>query len=197
MVMTELEKILENALVAQVTLEESLYSQVERQISQPDIHICPAVRDMLTEIKAILEEHFSSLNVTLERRQQTSVRDETSSHLSPLQSDSSVVEETHSQKRREQISQMLYDDYAALNFVAMGNTMLHTTALAADSKDIAELALKHLTNMARFVVRVGDLLPIIVALDLSARFPEVKASIGELAAKNAREAWRGPNDLMN
>ena len=92
---------------------------------------------------------------------------------------------------------MLYDDYAALSSVAMGNTLLHTTALAADSTEIAELALKHLTNMASFVVKMSDLMPIVVALELSAQFPQVKASIGELAAKNARQAWRGPNDLMN
>ena len=87
-----------------------------------------------------------------------------------------------------QISQMLTDDYAALNLAAMGNTLLHTTAIAADSKDIAEVALEHLANMSRFIVKLSDLMPRVIAQELSSQFPEITAAVG-LAAKNAREAW--------
>ena len=92
---------------------------------------------------------------------------------------------------------MLRDDYAALNLAAMGNTLLHATALAADSKEVADVALEHLTNLTGFVTKMTELVRRVAVLELSAQFPEVNSAVLDLAVQNAWLAWQPPVGLVD
>lgn len=188
--MKRLRKILENSLLAQVSLEERLYKEVERQLSHSSINQYGDVKEMLHGVKEVLERHYARLNLAL---------DQVTAGLSdlemPKERDSIEGNNNSSgrnrQIRQEQISQMLHEDYAALNLAAMGNSLLHTTALAAESKEIADIALEHLANLNHYVHKMSELMPRVVAQELAIQFPDVKLDIGSLAAQNTREVYRG------
>lgn len=195
--MTSLEEILEKSLLTQLGLEEQLYKNIESQLSQEHIEEFADVKEMLKSVKAVLEKHFVRINAALD-----SVANQIKKSGDGMADDGSVIEfdsrdRNQNRIQRDRVSQMLRDDYAALNLAAMGNSVLHTTALAADSEDLAKIVIEHLTTLTTFVARMTELVPRVAALELSAQFPEVKPSILELAVTNARRAWRVAEDLTN
>lgn len=188
--MSELKQLLENHLFSQVSLEEHLLLEVQRQLSHPNIEEYSDVIEMLNGVKAVLEQHFLRLNALADALAKRSGdpnfngQKDVESNI-PRNSDG-----TRNKIRREWISQMLQDDYAALNVAAMGNTLLHTTALAANSEEIASIALEHLTNLTGFVVRMSELVPRVVIHELSQKYPGINSTIGDKASENAQRAWK-------
>lgn len=194
--MKKIEQVLENSLLSQVSLEERLYKEVEQQLSQSNIDEYPVVKEMLSNVKKVLETHYSRLNLALDQVTK-GVSDMVMNGEKELPTNESGNLKLRNQRmRREQVSQMLQDDYLALNLAAMGNTLLHTTALAADSPEIADVALEHLANLTNFVVKMNELMPRVVVQELSSQFPEVKPTVGDLAVKNTQDAWRNSDDVV-
>ena len=193
--MKEITQILEASLLTQLSLEEHLYKEVELQLSQSNIDEYPGVKEMLNSIKRVLEKHYSRLNLALEQVERTAAqfalseqKEQRANEINKLSGETLGIRSLH-------VSQMLHDDFAALNLAAIGNTLLHTTALAAESQVIADLALEHLENLSRFVVNLSELLPRVVGRELSFQFPEVKPIVGDLAAKNTQGVWRKPKEI--
>lgn len=189
MTSTNLNSVLESSLLTQLSLEEKLYKVLEQQLSLQDLHDYPEVTAVLSKIKNSLEQHYARLNLVLNTiNAQIEAAD-------ALRDGSQEQEEESANGRskrifRDKVSQMLHDDYTALNIAAIGNTFVHTTALAADAQDIADVALQHLTNLTRFVVELSELVPKVVAQELLGQSPEKISAVGEQAAKNIRRAWR-------
>ena len=192
--MSDLNQLLENHIFSQVSLEEHMLLEVQRQLSHPHIDEYPDAKEMLVGIKSVLEQHFLRLNAVADSLAKqiatagVNGQKDVESDI-PRNSDG-----TRNRIRREWISQLLQDDYAALNIAAMGNTLLHTTALAANSEEIADIALEHLTNLTGFVVKLSELVPKVVVQELSQKYPGIHRTIGDTAAANAQRAWRGLAD---
>ncbi len=64
--------------------------------------------------------------------------------------------------RKTKVSKSLRDDYTALNLAAVSYTMLHATAVGLGDAAIAELARTHLTDYARMVMAVNQVIPAVV-----------------------------------
>ncbi len=58
-----------------------------------------------------------------------------------------------------------------MNSITMGNTLLHTTALALDSHEVAATALMHLKNLTPLVIKISELVPEVVAKELHTESP--------------------------
>jgi hypothetical protein len=93
-------------------------------------------------------------------------------------------------KEDKQVSKILYEDYIALNLAIIGNTFLHTTALAANFNSIANTALDHLENLTQYVILMSEIVPKVLARELLEQYPDTRNDISELASKNIQNAWR-------
>lgn len=161
------EQLLENALLTQVGIEEGLCSKISLQLSQADMEKYPAVKEMLKSAKKTLEIHFTRLNVELDRITARQAKIITANKSKKSNVNSIKPSNMENEIRRLRISQMLEEDYKDLNLAVTGNTTLHSTALVAQSEDIANLALEHLENMNSIVLIIGELMPIVLAQELS------------------------------
>jgi len=90
----------------------------------------------------------------------------------------------------ERVSRILRDDFSALNLIAMGNTMLHTTALALNYQDVATVALEHLRHLTLLVFKLRELMPRVVAREAVDHSGTIDPSlIGQAAVRNLQLAW--------
>ena len=84
------------------------------------------------------------------------------------------------------------DDYCSLSMIAIGYTMLHTLALAANDKELAELSSGNLSDIAQLITETSRVVPVVVALETTD--DEEKASkIWKEALENTQNAWSAEN----
>ena len=69
--------------------------------------------------------------------------------------------------RTEGISKSLRDDYTAFSLAAISYSMLHTTSLGLGNPRVAELAERHLTDYAGAIERINEIMPGVVARELT------------------------------
>jgi ferritin-like metal-binding protein YciE len=68
----------------------------------------------------------------------------------------------YDQVRNEEASKDLRDDYTALNQSLISYVMLHTTALAFNDQETADLCQRHLTDTSNFVMQIQSMMPALV-----------------------------------
>ena len=178
-------EILERQLAEQVSLEEQLYGLLQEQITSIHQKEFIDAKIALMNTAETLEQHFTALNALLDTfEREAHVRqamscEEKNGHGTVARA-----------QKRERLSRTLSDDYSMLNHITMSNTLLHTTGLALESQEVAALALRHLQNLAPLVVKLGELLPEIVTIELQQDSPGVDLLIAKKALRNTQEAWR-------
>ncbi len=92
--------------------------------------------------------------------------------------------------RGETASRMLRDDYAAMNFVTVCTTMLHTTALALGDTVTADLTRQQFHEYPPLIMALGDLVPHAVVADLIAdKVAVADIAAAEHAVRHVHEAW--------
>ena len=93
--------------------------------------------------------------------------------------------------RGETASRMLRDDYTALSFVSICTTMLHTTALAVNDSDVAEITRQHMMDYPPLIMAISELVPDAVVADLAADKAVISNhSAAEQAGANLKDSWR-------
>ena len=181
------EQVLEHQLREQLALEEHLCRTIEEQITGIDEVSFADAKNLLRKTSLVLATHFASLNALLDRVEQTAL---TARNLVVAGNGVGPVTAMEREQKKRQISKILRDDYSALNLVTMSNALLHTTALALESGEVAALALKHLENLAPLVVQMGALVPEVVARELHAESSTIDLSVAKTALKNMQLAWQ-------
>lgn len=181
-------EILIRQLSEQIALQEQVFLSLHEQTTEISNSPYIEAKDLLLKTNSLLEINFTSLNVLLGKLEQASIEEclataagNGGSHKSkPFQ----VI---HDDKR---MSKILLDTCAALNRITMSNTLLHTTALALGSNDIASQTLRHLENLAPIIVKIGEVLPQVVTLELQAEIPTVLLTAAQQAIENTKQIWR-------
>lgn len=180
------ETIIKTELREQIALEEDLCRRLESQIANFHGDEFLDAKELLTNAARVLEGHYDKLNELLD----TLEAEESNGHISAtsmLFPYNTVASEEET--RLKELSKILRDDYSALNLVAISNALLHTTALALGSPIVAEVSLKHLENLASYVLQIGELVPLVIARELQSRSLEVNVSAAETALMNMKHAW--------
>ena len=180
-------ELLRQQISEQIALEEQLYKIIEQQISEIDEDKFADAKALLHKTYQALERHFIPLNELLDELEQNVIGERT---LALSSNGGDLIISPEQQREIRRISTILRDDYSALNRITISNTLLHTTALALDSQAIASTALKHLENLAPLVLRLGDLMPEIVARELLSNSYIFDPTIAQTAQRNAQMAWR-------
>lgn len=173
--------ILTQQLSEQIALEEHLCALLREQITEMDPIDFADARELLRTTSEVLERHFTPLNQLLDTLEDAA------------EGESATNETSAAAANREQqnirISRMLRDDYSALNLITISNSLLHSTALTVAASDIATVALQHLEHLTPLVVKIGNLVPSVVARELRAEQIAVDASAAETAQRNIHDAW--------
>ncbi len=95
--------------------------------------------------------------------------------------------------RKDPVSRMLRDGYTALNMSSISYTMLHTTGLAYHDQVVADLALAHLQQLTPLIMRYNEIIPNVVAAELSDEGAGIDTGVGSKAIENTQEAWKPQN----
>ncbi|MDC0358184.1 hypothetical protein OAO01_05150 [Oligoflexia bacterium] len=187
--MKKLNNLLERYLGEQVALEEQLCTVIEQQIADVDETNFPEARNVLIKTKDVLERHFQPLNGLLDKLDQEKFDSKKKGF--PLRAVD--ISGGSADEKNRQVSVMLRDNYSLLNLIAIGNSVLHTTALALDHKDAALLALEHLKDLTPLVSRIVEIIPHIVARELSTQSERIDPAVGQIAGENLLSVWRVSN----
>jgi hypothetical protein len=185
-----------------LSLEDHIEKAIRGQIQ--DLKDYPQVTAELREIQRKVEHHISDLRELTERRNAggvtTAVKRAGSAVVGAAAGLLDLI-------RTEGLPKNLRDDYTALSLATIGYVMLHTTALALDDREVAELAHVYFSDHARSVTRLNSIIPGAVLGFLRAEGIQVREDVlGEVtrsieqvwsststAASSAREPVRTPN----
>lgn len=181
------DRIVKRFLHQQIAVEEGLYAEIQAQLASEAGTLFLDARNLLTQASEILRTHFLALNSMLDGIE--------GSVVSPprdaiIMNGAGTVDSTEYREERRGMSELLREDYVALNRITMSNTLLHTTALALGSNEVAQLALTHIQNLVPIVVRLGELAPEVAVRELSAVPDHVRLSAAKAAIANVQLAWR-------
>jgi hypothetical protein len=185
-----------------LSLEDHIEKAIRGQIQ--DLKDYPEVTAELKEIQRKVEHHISDLRELTERRNTggvtTAVKRAGSAVVGAAAGLLDLI-------RTEGLPKNLRDDYTALSLATIGYVMLHTTALALEDREVAELAQVYFSDHARSVTRLNSIIPGAVLGFLKIEglpvredvLGEVTRSIEQVwgsastAASSAREPTRTPS----
>jgi len=105
-----------------------------------------------------------------------------------------VVAAAINENRTHAITKKLRDDYTALSLVAIGYELLHATGNALNAEQVASLSIRHLRDVAGFIMDLSQVIIPVAVEELSKGNPDADASTAVAAQVNIREAWRHPEN---
>jgi hypothetical protein len=186
---------------------EAINSYITDMLSLED-HIDKAVRgqledlkdypDVIRELKQIhrkVEHHISDLKALSERRKAGGA-------VEALKRAGSAVLGLGAAAidlvRNEGLPKNLRDDYTAFSLATIGYLMLHTTALALDDQEVADLAHQHFADYAQAVTLLHNVVPGAVIRFLKEEgllaredvLPEISRTIEEIWHSQSTQAPR-------
>ncbi len=98
--------------------------------------------------------------------------------------------------RNDSMSKALRDDYTAYNHLAIAYTMLHTTAMAFDDRQVMGFAEQGLRTYARLVQQINTVMPDAVMFDLQSgdHAPVLRADVADECRATIEGIWKSTND---
>jgi hypothetical protein len=96
--------------------------------------------------------------------------------------------------RKEGLPKNLRDDYTAFSLATIGYVMLHTTALALDDREVAELARQHFSDYAEAVTRLHNVIPAAVVRYLKEDGLPVRENVLPEISRTIEEVWHTQSD---
>lgn len=169
-----------------LALERHVHVPFDKQANDEDFTQFGDAAQIAGRLTSLAQRHIESLDACLERLG--------GHEASPMKSAVATVEGFFAGAidavRKTKVSKALRDDYTALALCTAGYTMLQTTALAMQNKDVAALAQEHLRDYAQAIMTIGRSLPDVVLQELRDIDLDVSPAMAEPARKAAEEAWQ-------
>ena len=91
--------------------------------------------------------------------------------------------------RREGLPKNLRDDYTAFSLATIGYVMLHTTGMALDDREVADLARQHFVDYANAVTRLHNIVPAAVVRFLKEEGLPVRENVLPEISRTIEEVW--------
>jgi len=167
-----------------LALEEHIEKAVKGQLA--DLKDYPEVLAELRQIHRKVEHHISDLRMLSERRNAAGVVESVKRAGAAVAGAAAGLIDL---LRTEGLPKNLRDDYTAFNLASIGYVMLHTTALALDDQDVAELSLQHFRDYAGTILRFNDLIPAAVVRFLQQEGLPARADVIPEVKRQVAEAW--------
>jgi ferritin-like metal-binding protein YciE len=95
--------------------------------------------------------------------------------------------------RNEGAPKDLRDDYTAFNLATIGYLMLHTTALSLGDSEVGALAQRHMSDYAKMVMDLQNIIPGVVVQFLQAEGLPANQGVLSQVSSTIDEVWRQPH----
>jgi ferritin-like metal-binding protein YciE len=168
-----------------LALEDHIEKAIKGQLA--DLKDYPEVLTALRDIHMKVEHHISDLRVVSDQRKAGGVVESVKRAGSAV---AGVAAGVIDLIRTEGLPKNLRDDYTAFSLANIGYVMLHTTALAFEDQEVADLAHQHLRDYTDAVIRLNSLIPAAVVRLLEQQGLPVRADIVSEVNANVAEAWK-------
>jgi ferritin-like metal-binding protein YciE len=168
-----------------LALEEHIEKAIKGQLT--DLKDYPDVLAALRDIHTRVEHHISDLRMVSDQRKAGGVVESVKRAGSAV---AGVAAGVIDLIRTEGLPKNLRDDYTAFSLANIGYVMLHTTALAFEDQEVADLAHQHLRDYTDAVIRLNSLIPAAVVRLLEQQGLPVRADIVSEVNANVAEAWK-------
>jgi len=167
-----------------LSLEDHIGTAIRGQIQ--DLKDYPEVVAELKEIQRKVEHHISDLRELTERRKASGVV------TAVKRAGSAVVGAAAGLLdliRTEGLPKNLRDDYTALSLATIGYVMLHTTALALEDREVAQLAQIYFADHARAVIKLNAVIPGSVVAFLKREGLPVREDVLAEVGRSIDQVW--------
>lgn len=168
-----------------LALEDHIEKAVNSQLT--DLKEYPEVQTELGRIHRKIEHHLSDLRSLSDRRKAGGVVESVKRAGAVA---AGLAAGLIDRVRGEGLPKNLRDDFTAFNLANISYVMLHTTALALDDQEVAELAHQHYRDYTEAVMRLNNLVPASVVRYLQEEGLSARADVVEQVNRNVEEAWR-------
>jgi hypothetical protein len=172
-----------------LALEDHIEKAVKGQLT--DLKEYPDVLVLLRDIHTKVEHHISDLRMLSDQRKASGVVESVKRAGSAV---AGVAAGVIDLIRTEGLPKNLRDDYTAFSLANIGYVMLHTTALAFEDQEVADLAHQHLRDYTDAVIRLNNLIPAAVVRFFDQQGLPVRADIVSEVNTNVAEAWKQTSD---
>jgi len=168
-----------------LALEDHIEKALKGQLT--DLKDYPDVLTALRDIHTKVEHHISDLRLLSDQRKAGGVVESVKRAGSAV---AGVAAGVIDLIRTEGLPKNLRDDYTAFSLANIGYVMLHTTALAFEDQEVADLAHQHLRDYTDAVIRLNSIIPAAVVRLLEQQGLPVRADIVSEVNANVAEAWK-------
>src|SRR5215207_1107862 len=172
-----------------LALEDHIEKAIRSQLT--DLKDYPDVVTELRQVHRKIEHHVSDLRNLSDRRNAGGVVESVKRAGSAV---AGVAAGVIDLIRTEGLPKNLRDDYTAFSLANIGYVMLHTTALAFEDQEVADLAHQHLRDYTEAVIRLNSLIPAAVVRLLEQQGLPVRADIVSEVHENVVQAWKQTSD---
>lgn len=170
-----------------LAVDKHILEAIERQQKDNDIREFPNALHLIDRIEAVLRRHVQTLETHLEGFPGGGAAGAVKSAVTGIMG---AVAGVYDKVRKDITSRALRDDYTALSLSTISYTMLHATALGLRQGATAEIALRHLKNLTPLVMELNEVIPTVVAKELSSEGYDIETGVAQQAVRNTQEAWR-------
>ncbi len=169
-----------------VALQKHILETTERQAGSDDVKAEAQTIELIVKVKHTLTQQVEDLEKQVARLGSgpTAAAKQAVGHVM------GIFAGLYDHVRKDPVSRMLRDGYTALNLSSISYTMLHTTGLAYHDQAVADLALSHLQQLTPLIMRYNEIIPNVVAAELSDEGPGIDTGVGAQAIENTQEAWK-------
>lgn len=175
-----------------LALERHLEKALAGQIA--DLDEAPDIVQHLRKIHDTCEQHIAALQSLADRRETggqgiaETVKKAASSLLGMGAAAVDFV-------RGEKLPKDLRDDYAAVSLACIGYVMLHTTGLALNDAEVADLAHRYLQDHAKSTMTLHNIVPIAVVRFLAEEGHPLREDVLPEVEQNIQSVWKSENGV--
>jgi hypothetical protein len=180
------QKLLDHYLREMIAVESELHAAFRRQRDDDKLRAHRQSAALVDRIEQVLDRHLEALRQKLESKGETE-----STFKTAIGSIMGAAAGVYDKLRSERVSRMLRDDYTAISLATVCYEMLHASALAAGDQELAELAIRHLSDYTPLVMEISETIPFALVEELSVdgKLPANRAA-AEQAVANTKKAWQ-------
>ena len=168
-------------------IERHILQAIKRQLDSEYVRDHAQASSVIGKMETTIERHINHLE---------EIVDEEDSNLQATAKKAvtgamGIIAGLYDRTRQEKLSRILRDNNTALGLATMSYTAMHAFGLTIDDQRIADLAKKHLEDLAPLQMEFSRILPIVVVEETADELDiTTDKDIREKAVKNTQDAWR-------
>jgi ferritin-like metal-binding protein YciE len=182
------QEILLKYLTDMHALEKHLVQPLKAQADDADFGSFPEAHALVQQLHLRTENAIGSLEIQIKELG----GDARSGFKSAVTAAAGAMAAVVNEGRTHAITKKLRDDYTALSLVSIGYELLHATGHALGSEEVASLALRHLRDVAGFIMSLSQVIIPVAVEELNRTNPDANLKTVVSTQVNIREAWRNP-----